>query len=105
MRTQAHWRAAHWDADHFISDVTTSVTTNWVYEGVPFANQSLDYIVRNSNNVVITSGTDTTDVNGNLVIIIDAIYLNQTVLVHVENVTTTMNTSGKVHGCQPATVI
>lgn len=88
-----------------VQGTTMAATTHWVYEGVDFANTALDYVIKAADNTIITSGTGTTDTNGNLVVEIDTAYAGQSVLVHVENVTTTMNTSGKVHGCQPATVI
>lgn len=82
---------------------TTTVTTTWIFSGVAFASQSLDYVVKSSANVIIASGTASTNASGELVLTIDAAYSGLKVLVHVENVGTAMTTSGKVHGTQVAT--
>jgi len=83
---------------------TTTVTTDpWIFDGVAFANQSLDYVVKSSDNTIIASGTQATNGSGELVLTIDASYSGQKVIVHIENVGTAMTTTGKVHGTQVPT--
>ena len=80
-----------------------NVVTTWVFSGSPYASQSLDYIVKSSDNIIIAYGTASTDGSGVLTVSIDAAYSGQKVLVHVENVSSDMSTTGKVHGTQVVT--
>lgn len=107
MFNQSHFIAGHWDAKHWIGapDIggTTTVSTTWVFEGVAYASQSLDYIVKAADNTILASGTASTNGSGVLTISIDAVYSGLPVLVHVENVGSAMTTAGKVHGTQVVT--
>lgn len=107
MFNQSHFIAGHWDADHWIGapdiGASTTVSTTWIFEGSAYASQSLDYIVKASDNTILASGTAATNTSGVLTIAIDASYSGQKVLVHVENVGSDMTTSGKRHGTQVVT--
>lgn len=81
------------------------LTTTWLDSaGDPFAVQALDYVVKNSSNGIVTSGTATTNANGVLSVNVPEVYIGQKLLIHVENVSSSMVTTGKFHGTQVATV-
>lgn len=107
MFNASHFLSRHWDAKHFIGspDIggTTTIATTWVFGGVVFANQSLDYVVKGPANQILASGTASTDGSGVLTVSISDDYSGQKVLVQVENVSTDMVTTGRVHGSQVAT--
>lgn len=81
---------------------TPTVSTTWVFDDVPFASQSLSYVVKASDKTVVTDGTDTTDADGVLEIAV-AGHSGEKLLVQVENLGVAMTTAGKVHGSQVAT--
>lgn len=107
MFNASHFLSRHWDAKHFIGspDIggTTTVSTTWVFSGVPFANQSLDYVVKGPLNQILAVGTASTNASAVLINTISDDYSGQPVLVHVENVSADMVTTGRVHGSQVAT--
>lgn len=109
MFNQSHFLSRHWDAKHFIGapDIggTTTIATTWIFGGVVFASQSLDYVVKGANNEIIATGTATTNALGVLTIPVDARYSGLKVLIYVENVSMDMVTTGKVHGTQVVMVI
>lgn len=82
---------------------TTTVTTTWIFSGVAFANQSLDYVVKSADNTLLAIGTAATNASAEMVNTIDAAYSGLKVIVQVENVGTAMTTAGKVHGTQVVT--
>lgn len=104
-----HFLSRHWYAEHFIGspDIggTTTVSTTWVFGGMPFANQSLDYVVKSGTNSIVTFGTATTNVSGVLTINVPAAYSGQKLVVQVENVGIDDATTGKAHGTQVVMVI
>lgn len=108
MFNQSMFIASTFDAATFIGspDVggTINVSTTWLVGGSPFASQSLDYIVRDSANLIIAYGTATTDGSGALLTPVPTTYDGDQVMVHVENVGSDMVTTGKFHGVQVVTV-
>jgi hypothetical protein len=108
MFNQNMFIASTFDAVTFIGspDVggTVNVSTTWLVSGSPFASQSLDYIVRGSENEILSYGTATTDGSGALLTPVPATYSGDKVMVHVENVGSSMDTTGKFHGVQVVTV-
>lgn len=82
---------------------TTTLTTTWVFSGAAFASQSLSYVVKDRDDAVIASGSSSTDASGVLTVSVPDTYSGQKLLIHVENVSSSMTTSGKVHGTQVAT--
>lgn len=100
--TEAMWDDSFWpSADPTLS--TTTLSTTWLdTDGDPFASQSLDYVVKDATNGVIASGTAATDGAGVLTVSVSAAYAGQSLLIHVENVSSTMVTTGKFHGTQVA---
>lgn len=109
MFNASHFLSRHWDAKHFIGspDIgwTTTVSTTWIFGGVPYANQSLDYVVKSADNQILSYGTAATNASGVLVNTISDAYLGQKLLVQVENVGIDGATTGKVHGTQVVMVI
>lgn len=85
------------------SAATVTLTTTWVFSGAAFASQALGYVVKDSDDLVIASGSATTDGSGVLTVDVPGSYNGQKLLIHVENVSSSMTTSGKVHGTQVAT--
>ena len=68
--------------------------------GSPFASQNLDYVVKGSANEIITSGTRPTNASGVLTVNVPDAYSGQKVLIHVENVGSDMDSTGKFHNAQ-----
>jgi hypothetical protein len=81
-----------------------TMMTSWRSNSAPFANQQLDYFVFTNNDILISSGTSTTNSLGQLELTLPAIYAGQAVLVVVNNLDASMSTAGKVHSQQVITV-
>lgn len=80
------------------------VSTVWTSRGVPFANQSLDYLVQVADDSIIASGTGSTDALGVLTIEVGAQYVGLPVVVSVDNIGSDMGTAGRVWGKAKVTV-
>ena len=108
MFAPAFFSSAMWDNRFWPgTDPTlaaTTLTTTWLdTNGDPFAVQALDYVVKNSTNGIVVSGTGTTDGSGVLGVNVPEAYSGQKLLIHVENVSSSMVTTGKFHGTKVAT--
>jgi len=102
---QSYFGQSYFDAGMFggasvpeASDAT--VVTTWIFDGVPFANESVDYIVKAGTNEIIATGTATTNGSGVLSISVPGSYLGQKLVVQWENVAADGATSGRFHGTQ-----
>lgn len=82
------------------SVATVTLETTWTFGGSLFVSQSLDYVVKDGQNNIIAYGTASTNGSGVLSIEINVRYSGQKVVVHVENVGASGDTTGKVHGTQ-----
>lgn len=82
------------------SVAAVTLATTWTFGGSPFVSQPLDYVVKDGQNNIITSGSASTNGSGVLEIALDETYSGQKVVVQVENVGASGDTTGKVHGTQ-----
>jgi len=79
---------------------TTTISTTWKSGGVAFGNQSLDYVVKSSTNVIVADGVGTTLSSGQLTVTIPIAYSGQLMTVLVDNVAEDMDTTNRFFGAQ-----
>jgi hypothetical protein len=102
-----HFGSDHFAGEHFYAGgevLSGTVRAYWEFGGKVFANRTLDYWIIDALNVVIASGTATTDQSGWMSGTAPTRYSGQRVLMVVNNLDTDMDVSGKVRGQQVVVV-
>lgn len=77
----------------------------WKNAGVVMSGVTLDYWIISASDEVIASGSKVTDSTGKLTVTVSSQYVGQSVNMVVNNLSSSMETSGKFHGQQVITVI
>jgi len=100
-----YFGAKYWAAKFFGGGsggvaTTTTISTTWKSGGVAFGNQSLDYVIKSSTNVIVADGVGTTLSSGQLTVTIPIAYSGQLMTVLVDNVAEDMNTANRFFGAQ-----
>jgi hypothetical protein len=80
-----------------------TVTTIWRIAGNPYANSQLEYFIFSEKFELIASGSGLTNANGQLEVLISALYIGRKVQVIVNNLSQSLSTVGAVQGQQVVT--